>query len=72
MAHVTFRLTDREYSYAIELAKFNNMNLSEYFRNLFYKQAEDFEDLKAIEKYENNLKNNPNQKLYTHEEVWGE
>lgn len=72
MGTVSFRLTDREHKYVEQLAKFNGLNLSDYFRSIIYEQAEEFEDLKAIEKYENNLKNNLNQKLYTHEEVWGE
>lgn len=68
MATVSFRLTDQEHKYAEQLAKFHGVNLSDYFRNIIHEQAEDFEDLKAIEKYEKN----PNQKLYTHREVWGE
>ena len=72
MAVISVRLPDSEYHYAEQFAKFNGVKLSVYLRELLEKQIEDFEDLKAIEKYENNLKNNLNQKLYTHEEVWGE
>jgi len=68
MSTVSVRLNDVERDYAEQLAKFKGVNLSDYFRSIIYEQVEDLEDLKAIERYENN----PKQKLYTHKEVWSE
>lgn len=72
MAVISVRIPDSEYKYAVQFAKFDGLSMAEYVRNLIEEQIEDYEDLKAIEKYEEDLKNNPNQKLYTHKEVWEE
>ena len=72
MAVISVRIPDNEYKYAEQFAKFDGLSMSEYVRRLIEERIEDYEDLKAIEEYERDLKNNPNQKLYTHEEVWEE
>ena len=72
MAVISVRIPDNEYKYAVQFAKFDGMSMAKYVRNLIAEKIEDYEDLKAIEKYEEDIKNNPNQKLYTHEEFWKE
>lgn len=74
MAHITFRLNEREHMYARKLAKFNNMNLSEYLRSLIYEQAEDFEDMETIKEIEKDMLDNPEkyEKTYTLKEVFEE
>lgn len=72
MAVISVRIPDNEYKYAVQFAKFDGLSMAEYVRRLIEERIEDYEDLKAIEKYEEDLKNNPNQKLYTHEEFWKE
>lgn len=72
MAVISVRLPDAEYKYAEQFAKFDGLSIAEYVRDLIANAIEDYEDLKAIEEYEKDLKNNPEQKLYSHEEFWKE
>ncbi|MBR4266507.1 MAG: hypothetical protein IKQ46_10685 [Bacteroidales bacterium] len=71
MATVSFRLSEREHKYAEQLAKFQGVKLSDYFRNIIHEQAEDFEDLNAIKELEKDMVAHPEnyKKTYTLKEV---
>ena len=59
MAVISVRIPDNEYKYAVQFAKFDGMSMAEYVRNLIEEKIEDYEDLKAIEKYEKDMLKHP-------------
>ena len=58
MSMIAIRVTNKEKELMEQFAKFEGKTLSAYLKELFYEKLEDFEDIKAIEEYENSTEYN--------------
>lgn len=59
MAVISVRISDNEYKYAQQFAKFNGINVSAYLRDLLEQKIEDFEDEKMVKDLEKDMEKNP-------------
>ena len=71
MALIGVRISDNDYKYAQQFAKFKGVKLATYLRNLLEEKIEEFEDERIVEKLEKDMEEHPEdyETTYTLEEV---